>query len=64
MDCLDAWAAGDKEKFAATMHSPEINEALQFFLDPKNVYHFFELTLTGLPVEGIKRAASGSGITV
>lgn len=56
MDCLEAWAAGDKEKFAATMHSPQLNEALQFFLDNKNVYRFYELTLTGIPVEGTKRA--------
>lgn len=57
MDCLEAWAAGDKEKFAATMHSPQLNEALQFFLDHKNVYHFSELTVRGIPMEGAKRAA-------
>lgn len=57
MDCLEAWAAGDKEKFAATMHSPQLNEALQFFLDNKNVYHFYELTVLGIPIQGAKRAA-------
>ncbi|MEK4328291.1 hypothetical protein MKX70_20890 [Paenibacillus sp. FSL R7-0312] len=56
MDCLEAWSAGDKEKFAATMFSPQLNEALQFFLDNKNVYRFYELTLTGIPIEGTKRA--------
>lgn len=57
IDCLEAWAAGDKEKFAATMYSPQLNEALQFFLDQKNVYHFSELTVRGIPMEGAKRAA-------
>ena len=57
LNCLEAWAARDKEKFAATMHSPGINEALQFFLDNKNVYRFYELTLQGIPVEGTKRAS-------
>lgn len=59
IDCLEAWAAGDKEKFAATMYSTQVNEALQFFLDNNNVYRFYELTLTGIPVEGTKRAGFG-----
>ncbi|OMF31127.1 hypothetical protein [Paenibacillus sp. FSL H8-0259] len=57
MDCLEAWAAGDKEKFDSTLYSPQLNEALQFFLDHKNVYHFSELTVRGIPMEGAKRAA-------
>lgn len=57
MDCLEAWAAGDKEKFDSTLYSPQLNEALQYFLDHKNVYHFSELTVRGIPMEGAKRAA-------
>ncbi|MEK4058641.1 MULTISPECIES: hypothetical protein [Paenibacillus] len=39
------------------MYSPLLNEDLQFVLDEKNVYHFYELTLTAIPVEGTKRAS-------
>ncbi|WNS45037.1 hypothetical protein [Paenibacillus sp. MMS20-IR301] len=56
MSCIEAWVAKDKDKFAATMHSLGINEALQFLLDGKNVYRINELTLLGIPIEGTKRA--------
>ncbi|MEK3836138.1 MULTISPECIES: hypothetical protein [unclassified Paenibacillus] len=56
LDCIAAWAAKDKEKFAATMQSPQLNEALQFLLDKKNVYRFNKLTVAGIPIEGTKRA--------
>ncbi|NQX48870.1 hypothetical protein HQN87_26470 [Paenibacillus tritici] len=56
LDCIAAWAAKDKEKFAATMYSPQLNEALQFLLDNKRVYRFNELTVVGIPIEGAKRA--------
>ncbi|MFD1906283.1 hypothetical protein ACFSQ7_23415 [Paenibacillus rhizoplanae] len=57
LDCIAAWAAGDKEKFAATMYSPLLNDNLQYLLDHKNVYRFHKLTVVGIPVEGAKRAA-------
>lgn len=57
MNCIEAWSAGDKEKFAAAMYSEQLNEGLQFLLDNKNVYHFNELTVRGIPMEGAKRAA-------
>ncbi|WP_339225276.1 hypothetical protein [Paenibacillus sp. FSL H8-0332] len=57
LDCIAAWAAGDKEKFAATMYSPLLNDNLQYLLDHKSVYRFHKLTVVGIPVEGAKRAA-------
>ncbi|WP_341185555.1 hypothetical protein [Paenibacillus sp. FSL H7-0756] len=58
LDCIAAWAAKDKEKFAATMYSPLLNDNLQpYLLDNKNVYRFNKLTVVGIPVEGTKRAA-------
>lgn len=56
LDCITAWAAGDKEKFAATMYSPLLNDNLQYLLDHKNVYRFNKLTVVGIPIEGTKRA--------
>ncbi|ETT48315.1 MULTISPECIES: hypothetical protein [unclassified Paenibacillus] len=57
LDCIAAWAAKDKEKFAATMYSPLLKDNLQsFLLDNKNVYRFNKLTLVGIPIEGTKRA--------
>lgn len=57
LDCIAAWASKDKEKFAATMYSPLLNDGLQFLLDNKNVYRFNKLTVVGIPIEGAKRAA-------
>lgn len=56
MACIEAWSARDKEKFAATMITPQLDEALQFLLDEKNSYRFNELTVVGIPIEGTKRA--------
>lgn len=57
LDCIAAWSAGDKEKFAKAMIDPKLGEALQFLLDHKNIYRFHKLTVVGIPVEGTKRAA-------
>lgn len=54
--CIEAWSARDKEKFATTMITPMLDDALQFLLDEKNSYRFDELTLAGIPIEGTQRA--------
>lgn len=54
--CIEAWSARDQEKFAATMITPMLDDALQFLLDEKNSYRFDELTLAGIPIEGTDRA--------
>ncbi|WP_405113566.1 hypothetical protein MHH28_07520 [Paenibacillus sp. FSL K6-1217] len=56
MDCIEAWSTRDQEKFAATMITPKLEDALQFLLDEKNSYQFNELTMVGIPIEGTKRA--------
>ncbi|MHA6528960.1 hypothetical protein [Paenibacillus sp. BAC0078] len=56
MNCLEAIASQDKQKFIDTMYSPEAGEYLGFFLDHSITYRFNEITYAGIPAEGTQRA--------
>ncbi|WP_019910782.1 hypothetical protein [Paenibacillus sp. HW567] len=56
MNCLEAIATQDKQKFMKTMYSPETGEYLGFYFDNRVAYRFNEITYAGIPAKGTQRA--------
>ncbi|WP_150271587.1 hypothetical protein [Paenibacillus tepidiphilus] len=56
MTALEAIAARDEVLFASTMKSPEAAAGLHHFLENEGTYHFYQMTVMGIPFEDEKWA--------